>query len=86
MPFDFSEECKQSKVDEKFVRNIEEKLFPLLEKSLTIKPNFNKFLSERNKEVSAMTFGNFAVFEDLLDKITEQLELQIGRASCRERV
>lgn len=75
MPFNFSEECKKSKVDEKFVRSIEKKLFPLLEKSLTINPNFNKFLSQRNKEVSGMTFSNFEVFQKLLDRITEQLPL-----------
>jgi hypothetical protein len=75
MPFDFSQECKEYQIDEKFVREIDGKLFPLFEKATIINPIFNKFLSDRNKEVSRTTFGNFSNFEQLLDKIKKQLQL-----------
>ena len=75
MPFDFSEECKENQIDEKFVRKIDEKLFPLLEKAININPNFNEFLSKGNKEVSRTTFCNFLAFEHLVDKIKSQLQL-----------
>lgn len=75
MPFDFSKECKDNGVSEEFVKSIDKKLFPLLEKALIINPNFNQFFSQGNKEARRTTFENFRVFEGLLDRIKKQMEL-----------
>ena len=75
MTFNFSKECKENQVCEKFVRKIDQKLFRLLEKATTLNLTFNLFLSEENKKVGRTTFNNFSVFENLIDKIRGQLEL-----------
>jgi hypothetical protein len=75
MTFNFSKECRENHVNEEFVKKIDQKLFPLLEKATNINLTFNMFLSKGNKKVGRTTFNNFSVFENLFNKIKNQLEL-----------
>jgi hypothetical protein len=73
LAFDFSEECRLNQVDEGFVKRIDAKLFPLLEKAVRIDPNFNKFLSEGIAEFDKTTLSNFETFEAMINRIGVQL-------------
>jgi hypothetical protein len=76
MPFDFSDECKKNQVNESFSRKIDERLFPILEKAVTLNPVFNMFLTQKMEEAQRTIFTNFSVFETLVHlKIKKQLEL-----------
>ena len=76
MTFNFSEECEEYQVSEQLARKIDEKLFPLLEIALIRNPTFNMFLSNEMHEANRMIINNFAVFQQLFDKVKAQLELE----------
>jgi hypothetical protein len=71
MSFDFGEECRKYEVDQAFVKQIDKKLFPLLERAIEIH-SFNMLLTQKQAD-SQNIFENFKVFINLTDKIKKDL-------------
>lgn len=75
MPFNFSDECKEYRIDENYSKMIDARLFPILEKAVTLNLMFNMFLSQKTEEAQRTIVTNFSVFENLVLKIKNRLEL-----------
>lgn len=73
MPFDFEEECKKYQIDQAFAKQVDKKLFPLLERAIKIH-TFNYFLSKGYADIQHK-FRNFEVFTNLINKIRKDLTL-----------
>jgi len=75
MSFKLEDECKKYQVGESLTKQIDGKLFPLLEKAVNINLTFNMFLTQKQADAQKTIFLNFAVFENLLSKIKNKLGL-----------
>lgn len=73
MSFDFGEECKRYQVSQAFAKQVDEKLFPLLERAIQIS-TFNMFISQKLSD-SQDLFRNFEVFLNLTEKIRKRLDV-----------
>lgn len=73
MCFNFEEECEKYQVDKAFAKQVDKKLFPLLERAIEIH-SFNRFIAQKYAD-SQNIFGNFKVFLTFTNKIVEDSTL-----------
>ena len=73
MSFDFGQECKKHQIDQAFAKQVDKKLFPLLERAIKI-DTFNYFISKRRADFQNR-FENSDVFFNLINKIRRDLTL-----------